>query len=238
MTPHPRPSGGPALTSVGASRPLRPPARPPLAPQSLPPLGRTLTLFCLATLIVCCPLRLPSFLGISGVCEVTTSVLLPEVTSQEVTPAPGQPISRSPGCLPGNSPDANDSATHSSRTDALHLAACLTLQRSPYMTAMGKEARGQQSQGQSPCSRVPAERRSRVTNCTHTLQALHTTHSSLSFPPRRFLSLCHLAPPSIPKPRTGWYPTQHSLQFSLMHQRVLMVCKDHGFQMFGTDLQN
>ena len=121
-----------------------------------------------------------------------------------MTPAPGQPISRSPGCLPGNSPDANDTATHSSRTDALHLAACLTLQRSPYVTAMGKEARGQQSQGQSPCSRVPAERRSRVTNCTHTLQALHTTHSSLSFPPRRFLSLCHLAPPSIPKPRTGW----------------------------------
>ena len=60
------------------------------------------------------------------------------LTSQEVTPAPGQPISRSPGCLPGNSPDANDGATHSSRTDALHLAACLTLLRSSYVTAMGK----------------------------------------------------------------------------------------------------
>ena len=95
-------------------------------------------------------------------------MLLPEVTSQEVTPAPGQPISRSPGCLPGNSPDANESATHSSHTDALHLAACLTLQRSPYVTAMGKvmhfpdreaTCQGQKARGQqSPCSRVPAER--------------------------------------------------------------------------------
>ena len=30
----------------------------------------------------------------------------------------------------------------------------------------------------------------------------------------------------------------HGLQFSLMYQCVLMVCKDHDFQMFGTDLQN
>ena len=49
--------------------------------------------------------------------------------------------------------------------------------------AMGKEARGQQSQGQSPCSRVPAERRSRVTNCTHTLQASHT-HTPVSVFPQ------------------------------------------------------
>ena len=64
----------------------------------------------------------------------------------------------------------------------------------------------------------------RVTNCgvlstatqdTHTHTHTHYKHYThtlqFQFPPGRFLSLCHLAPPSIPKPRTGWHPTQHTV---------------------------
>ena len=94
---------------------------------------------------------------------------------------------------------------------------------SPQLHSQGQAARGQQSHGRSPCSRVPAERcspvRPTVGSCqlplrtrahTHSLQALHRTHACFSSPPGRFLSLHRLAPPSRPKPSTGWCPTQHT----------------------------